>query len=57
MDTADESLELTDGRRTACGTAESDVVRDWKFMARRGHLLSVDYGPSIWSSGPSGVSL
>jgi hypothetical protein len=32
LDTADDSLELTEGRRTASEIVESDVVRDWEFM-------------------------
>lgn len=43
MDTAEESRELTEGRRTSCGTAERDEDRDWKFMAPRGGLSGLVY--------------
>jgi hypothetical protein len=43
MDTADESREPTEGRRMACGveSVESEVDRDWKFMAPRGRPLDL----------------
>ena len=50
MDTADDSRELTDGRRTNCGPAERDEDRDWKFMAPRGSRLSIVYRRGIWWS-------
>ncbi len=50
MDTADDSRELTDGRRTNCGPAERDEDRDWKFMAPRASRLGIVYRRGIWWS-------
>ena len=47
MDTADDRRELTDGRRTSCGTAERDADRDVKFMAPCGRRSGAVYVRSI----------
>lgn len=43
LDTAKESRELTDGRRTGGTMVESDVDRDWEFMAPLGRRCPVFY--------------
>lgn len=48
METADESLEPTEDRRTRPGMGASDDDRDGKFMPPGGRLSRVVYVRRIW---------